>query len=98
MIARIARLGRARGVGLVFSTHSPRDLHDIILQLANTKIILRTERSHLERLDMPGELANIIPRLPDRMMVIASHVYREGYIMAKTSPPLTAHYDISTMF
>ncbi len=95
MIARIARLGRARGLGLVFSTHSPRDLHDIILQLANTRIVLRTEKGHAERLDLPSDIAPLVPRLPDRVMVVASHVYREGYVIAQTSPPLTAHYDIS---
>ncbi|MDP8003228.1 MAG: DUF853 family protein, partial [Caldisphaera sp.] len=38
MISKIARLGRARGVGLIFSTHAPNDLNDIITQLTNTKI------------------------------------------------------------
>ncbi|MEB3860752.1 MAG: ATP-binding protein, partial [Desulfurococcales archaeon] len=95
MISRIARLGRARGLGLVFSTHSPRDLHDIILQLANTRIVLRTERGHAERLDLPGDITPLLPRLQDRMMVVASHAYREGYVMAQTSLPLVAHYDAS---
>ncbi|MEB3774817.1 MAG: ATP-binding protein [Desulfurococcales archaeon] len=97
MIARIARLGRARGVGLVFSTHSPKDLHEIILQLANTRIILRTEKGHAERLNLPGDLASLVPRLPDRVMVVYSHAYRESYVMARTSPPVVAHYDISTI-
>ncbi|MCE4598781.1 MAG: ATP-binding protein [Desulfurococcales archaeon] len=95
MISRIARLGRARGLGLVFSTHSPRDLHDIILQLANTKIILRTEKQHAEKLDIPSEIKALISRLPDRTMYILSHIFKEGYIMAKTSKPITAHFDIS---
>lgn len=94
MISKIARLGRARGVGLVFSTHSPKDLHDIIVQLANTKIILRTEKSIAEQLDVPSELKPYIPRLPDRRMVILSHVFKEGYVMAHTCTPLTGHYDI----
>lgn len=95
MISRIARIGRARGVGLIFSTHSPKDLHDIIVQLANTKIILRTEPQHVERLDVPGEVKEVLPRLPDRLMVVLSHVYRGGYIFVQTTTPLTAHYDIS---
>ncbi len=94
MISKIARLGRARGVGLVFSTHSPKDLHDIVVQLANTKIILRTEKSVAEQLDVPSELKPYIPRLPDRRMVILSHVFKEGYVMAHTCTPLTGHYDI----
>ena len=95
MIARMARLGRARGVGLVFSTHSPRDLHDIIIQLANTKILLRTEKTQVEALQVPSDLAKALPRLPDRHMLILSHVYREGYVYARTTTPLTMHYDIS---
>ncbi|GAB6148284.1 helicase HerA domain-containing protein [Stetteria hydrogenophila] len=94
MVSKIARLGRARGVGLVFSTHSPRDLHDIVVQLANTKIILRTEKSIAEQLDVPSELKPYIPRLPDRRMVVLSHVFKEGYVLAHTSTPLTGHYDI----
>ncbi|MEB2836955.1 MAG: ATP-binding protein, partial [Desulfurococcales archaeon] len=93
MISRIARLGRARGLGIVFSTHSPKDLHDIILQLANTKIILRMDKGQLDYIDLPEDIKKYLPRLPDRTMVIASHVYKEGYIMAKTSLPLVMHYD-----
>ncbi len=95
MIASIARLGRARGIGLVFATHSPRDLHDIILQLANTKILLRTEKAQAEALNIPSDAREILPRLPDRFMVVLSHAFREGYIMAATSPPVTMHYDVS---
>jgi len=95
MISLMARLGRARGVGLVFSTHSPRDLHEIILQLANTKIVLRTEQGHAEKLGVPGELRSFTPLLQDRYMIVMSHVYRGGVVMAATSKPLTMHYDVS---
>jgi DNA helicase HerA-like ATPase len=93
MIARIARLGRARGLGIVFSTHSPKDLHDIILQLANTKIILRMDKGQLDYVDLPEDVKKYIPRLSDRTMIISSHVYKEGYVIAKTSLPLVMHYD-----
>lgn len=95
MIAKLARLGRARGVGLVFSTHTPRDLHDIIIQLTNTKIILRTDPHHAEKLDLPKEVREVIPRVPDRMMAVLSHILRGGYVFAQTATPLTLHYDIS---
>lgn len=94
MISQIARLGRARGIGLVFATHSPRDLHDIILQLANTKIILRTEKNQLESIDLPSDIKKYIPRLPDRFMVVSSYVYRD-YLVVATTTPLTMHYDLS---
>lgn len=95
MISLMARLGRARGVGLIFSTHSPKDLHEIILQLANTKIVLRTEQSHAEKLGVPSELRSFMPLLQDRYMLVVSHVYRGGLVMAATSKPLTMHYDVS---
>ena len=94
MISSIARLGRARGIGLVFATHSPKDLHDIILQLSNTKIILRTEKNQLETIDLPSDIKRYIPRLPDRFMVISSYIYRD-YLIAATTTPLTMHYDLS---
>ena len=97
MIAKMARLGRARGVGILFSTHSPRDLHDIILQLANTKIILRPDKSQVDSLEVPSEVKPHLPRLPDRHMLVLSHVYKEGYIFVRTTTPLTMHYDVSSM-
>lgn len=95
MISKIARLGRARGVGLVFSTHSPADLNDIILQLTNTKIILRTDKSQIERISIPKEVNEYLSRLQDRTMLIESYAFRLGYLFAQTTTPLTAHYDIS---
>jgi DNA helicase HerA-like ATPase len=95
MIDRIARLGRARKLGLVFSTHSPRDVHDIILQLTNTKIILRTDKSHLGVLDLPEEYREFITRAGDRVGVVKSHVLRLGYSTFKTPLPLLGHYDLS---
>jgi DNA helicase HerA-like ATPase len=95
MIDRIARLGRARKLGLVFSTHSPRDVHDIILQLTNTKIVLRTDKSHLGVLDLPEEYREFITRAGDRVGVIKSHVLRLGYSTFKTPLPLLGHYDLS---
>ena len=95
MISRIARLGRARGVGLVFATHSPRDLHDIIVQLSNTKIVLRTEKGQLERLELDPDLKHYVPRFPDRLFLVQSHVYRQHSLIAATSPPVVLHYDVS---
>ncbi|MEM4481477.1 MAG: AAA family ATPase, partial [Desulfurococcaceae archaeon] len=95
MIDRIARLGRARRLGLIFSTHSPKDVHDIILQLTNTKIVLRTDKTHLAELDLPNEYRDIITRASDRVGVIKSHVLRLGYTLFKTPLPLVGHYDLS---
>ncbi|MEM4717870.1 MAG: zonular occludens toxin domain-containing protein, partial [Desulfurococcaceae archaeon] len=97
MIDRIARLGRARRLGIVFSTHSPRDVHDIILQLTNTKIILRTDKSHMINLDLPSEFKEFVTRMSDRVCVLKSHVLRLGYAMFKTTLPLVGHYDLSAI-
>ncbi|MBP1358203.1 MAG: ATP-binding protein, partial [Sulfolobus sp.] len=40
-ISTMMRLGRRRRIGFIFSTHNPNDLSDIIVQLANTKVIFR---------------------------------------------------------
>ncbi|MEM1695113.1 MAG: ATP-binding protein [Desulfurococcaceae archaeon] len=97
MIDRIARLGRSRKLGLVFSTHSPKDVHDIILQLTNTKIVLRTDKTHLSTLDLPAEYRDFITRASDRVGVLKSHVLRLGYVTFRTPLPLTGHYDLSAI-
>ncbi len=98
MISRIARLGRARGIGLLFASHSPKDLHDIIIQLSNTKIILRTERHQLERLEIDPLYKHYIPRLPDRYMIVQSHVFKDTSVMARTCLPVSLHFDVSALF
>lgn len=97
MIDRIARLGRARRLGLVFSTHSPKDVHDIILQLANTKIVLRMDKTQLSTLDIPSEYRDLITRASDRVGIVKSHVLRMGYISFRTPLPLAGHYDLSAL-
>jgi len=97
MIDRIARLGRARRLGLVFSTHSPRDVHDIILQLTNTKIVLRMDKTQLSSLDIPSEYRELIMRATDRTGVVKSPVLRMGYVSFRTPLPLAGHYDLSAL-
>ncbi len=97
MIDRIARLGRARRLGLVFSTHSPKDVHDIILQLTNTKIILRMDKTQLSTLDIPSEYRELVMRASDRVGIVKSHVLRMGYISFRTPLPLAGHYDLSAI-
>ena len=97
MIDRIARLGRARGLGLVFSTHSPKDVHDIILQLTNTKIILRMDKSTMTALDIPSEYRDFIIKASDRVGLIKTHAIRLGYTTFRTTLPLVGHYDLSAL-
>ncbi|WP_440059060.1 ATP-binding protein [Thermogladius sp. 4427co] len=97
MIDRIARLGRSRGLGLVFSTHSPVDVHDIILQLANTKIVLRMDKTHISSLDLPSEYRDFVTRCGDRVGIVKSHTLRLGYVSFKTPLPIAGHYDLSNI-
>ncbi|MCD6488829.1 MAG: DUF87 domain-containing protein [Desulfurococcales archaeon] len=97
MIDRIARLGRARRLGIIFSTHSPKDVHDIILQLTNTKIILRMDKSLITRLEIPSEYRDFIVKASDRVGVIKTHALRLGYTSFRTTLPLTGHYDLSAL-
>lgn len=97
MIDRIARLGRARRLGLIFSTHSPKDVHDIILQLANTKIVLRMDKTQLSSLDIPSEYRELVTRASDRVGIVKSHVLRMGYVSFRTPLPLAGHYDLSAL-
>ncbi len=96
-ISRIARLGRSRGLGLIFSTHSPKDVHKIVIQLTNTKIILRSEREFLEMLDTPKEYLRLMELAPDRVALLRSSVVRSGYAVFRTPEPVLGHYDIGRL-
>ncbi|MEM1598015.1 MAG: ATP-binding protein [Pyrobaculum sp.] len=52
-LTRLTRLGRARGIAVVFATHVPEDLNDVVLQLANTRVVLRSDLKVLEKLAVP---------------------------------------------
>ncbi len=96
-ISRIARLGRSKGLGLIFSTHSPKDVHKIVIQLTNTKIVFRSEREYLEFLDIPREFIPILELAQDRVGLIRSSAIRSGYALFKTSEPLLGHYDVGRL-
>lgn len=94
-ISMIARLGRARGLGFIFSTHSPKDVHKIITQLTNAKVIFRSERGFLELIDTPKEYLSYMILAPDRVGILRSPTIRSGYVLFKASEPLLGHYDVS---
>ena len=96
MLTRIARLGRRHGMGLVFATHSPQDLNPVVVQLSNTKIVLRSERRVLEALGVPLEYRRVLEIAPDRVGLVRSHFYRTHYALFKTAPPLVGHMDLSS--
>jgi hypothetical protein len=90
MINKITRLGRVRRIGVVFATHTPEDLNNLILQLTNTKIALRSEEGVLERVGLK-DYAEELVYAPDGVSVIKSYVFRTHAITMKTLPPQTMH-------
>ncbi|NPB00100.1 MAG: ATP-binding protein [Crenarchaeota archaeon] len=89
-LTMLARLGRARGIGLVFATHSPDDLNDLVLQLTNTKIILRSEEKILEKLGVPAKERRILILAPPGLAYVRSFIYRMP-ILVKLDPAKTIH-------
>ena len=52
LINKIMRLGRVRNIGVILATHVPDDLNPLVLQLTNTKIVMRNEEHVLNSLGM----------------------------------------------
>jgi len=96
-ISRIARLGRARGLGLIFSTHSPKDVHKIVIQLTNTKVIFRSEKEFMEMLDIPKDYFKLMELVPDRVGMLRSSVLRSGHAIFQTPEPLLGHFDMGRL-
>jgi len=91
VIERLARLGRSRGISIVFSTHREQDVSPIVAMLANTKIYLRTDRRSAEELPIPAEYKRRLPYYRDHAAVVASYAVRGGYIGVRNAPPLIGH-------
>ncbi|NPA23825.1 MAG: ATP-binding protein [Crenarchaeota archaeon] len=89
-LTRLARLGRARGIGLVFATHSPDDLNDLVLQLTNTKVVLRSEEKMLEKLGVPSKERRILLLAPPGLAYVRTFIYRMP-ILVKLDPAKTIH-------
>ena len=90
VINKLTRLGRVRGMGVVFATHSPADLNDLVIQLTNTKIAMRSEPKVLERVDM-AEYAGELAYAQSEVAVAKSFIYRTHAVTFKTLPPQTRH-------
>jgi hypothetical protein len=90
-IERLARLGRSRGIAIVFSTHRETDVSPIIATLANTKIYFRTDKKTAEELPLPAEYKRRLPYYRDHAAVVTSYAVRGGYIGIINAPPLIGH-------
>jgi len=90
-IERLARLGRSRGISIVFSTHRETDVSPVIATLANTKIYMRTDRRTAEETYLPQEYRRRLPQYRDHAAVAATYAARGGYLPLKNAPPLIGH-------
>jgi len=52
LINRIMRLGRVRNIGVILATHVPDDLNPLVVQLTNTKVVMRNDEHVLNSLGM----------------------------------------------
>jgi DNA helicase HerA-like ATPase len=93
-LERVARLGRVRSLGLILSTHSPKDVHSVVLNLCNNKVVFRLEPSLAEELGLPRELRDLVSRASDRVGVVTSHALRLHYATFKTPPPVLGHFKV----
>jgi len=89
-INKITRLGRIRGIGVVFATHQPSDLNNLVIQLTNTKIAFRSDRSSLEAISL-GEFFEELRNAPSGYAVMSTYAIGIQTLTVKTLPPQTLH-------
>ncbi|WP_338603773.1 ATP-binding protein [Sulfolobus tengchongensis] len=95
-IATMMRLGRRRKIGFIFATHNPNDLSDIIIQLANTKVLFRIKSEVAEALGLSKTEARILNWEKNGVSYLLTPWLREGKIKIKVPvPPPLGHYDLS---
>ena len=95
-IAMMMRLGRRRKIGFIFSTHNPADLSDIIVQLANTKVIFRIKPEVAEMMGLSRSEAKTLSWEKNGIAYLISPWLREGKVKIKVPvPPPLGHYDLS---
>ncbi|MEM2300923.1 MAG: ATP-binding protein [Sulfolobales archaeon] len=86
MINKIMRLGRLRGLGCIMATHRPQDLNNLVIELANTKIALRSDEETLKSIGME-KYTKILETAPEGLAVIKTHGYRVPELTIRVSPP-----------
>ncbi len=75
-LTRLTRLGRGRGIAVVFATHMPTDLNDAVIQLTNTKIVLRSDEKVLERLGIPSSERRFLTTATAGLAYVTTFAYR----------------------
>ncbi|MFB6491046.1 MAG: helicase HerA-like domain-containing protein [Thermoproteus sp. AZ2] len=90
LINKITRLGRVRRIGVVFATHTPADLNDLIIQLTNTKVAFRSEEQVLERIGLKEAAAELV-YAQNGVAVMKSYALRTHTLTIKGYPPMVKH-------
>lgn len=91
VIRNVTRLGRSRGISVVFSTHRPSDVDRLILTLANTRIYLRTDVRTARELELPEGLRARLPFFRDHAGIVESYYIRGGYATFVGGPSVLGH-------
>jgi len=87
----VARLGRSRGISLVFSTHRPSDVDRVVLTLANTKVYMRTDVKTAREAELPQGLRERLPFFRDHAGIVESYYVRGGYVTFVGGPSMLGH-------
>lgn len=81
LVNRILRLGRQRNLGVALATHVPKDLNPLVLQLTNTKIIMRNDENVLKDLGVE-EYADVLEyALPGTGLVKSSFFNNSEFLI-----------------
>ena len=80
LINKIMRLGRVRNIGVILATHVPDDLNPLVLQLTNTKVVMRNEEHILNSIGME-KFKDFLKYAQPGMAIVNSLTFKEVPIM-----------------
>jgi len=80
LINRIMRLGRVRNIGVILATHVPDDLNPLVVQLTNTKVVMRNEERVLNSLGVE-KFKDFLKYAQPGMAIVNSLRFKEVPIM-----------------
>ncbi len=90
-LERLARLGRARGIALILSTHREEDVSPVVQSLCNTRVYFRLDERAAEKAMIPAHYRRRLPFFADHAAVLASYAVRGGYVTIASAPAIVGH-------
>lgn len=82
MVNKLMRLGRVRRIGVVLATHAPDDLNPLVLQLANTRVVMRSDSGVARRMGAEN-FADVLAGALSGLAVVNSVAFRSVLIMGE---------------